>query len=105
MSSKSSCSFLNSVMKKQFMGVSGLLLCGFVLSHLIGNLTIFVGSDAFNRYSYALTSNPLIYIAEAGLLAIFLVHLWFAVQLVIENRAARPVPYAFPRKHSGRGAT
>ncbi len=105
MSSKSSCSFLNSVMKKQFMGVSGLLLCGFVLSHLIGNLTIFVGSDAFNRYSYTLTSNPLIYIAEAGLVAVFLVHLFFAIKLVLENRAARPVPYAYARKHSGRGAT
>lgn len=105
MSSKSSCSFLNSVMKKQYMGVSGLLLCAFVLSHLIGNLTIFVGSDAFNRYSYTLTSNPLIYIAEAGLLLVFLVHLVLAVMLVIENKAARPIPYAYARKHSGRGAT
>lgn len=92
-------------MKKQFMGVSGLLLCGFVLSHLLGNLTIFIGSETFNKYAYTLTSNPLIYIAEAGLVAIFLVHLFFAVKLILENRAARPVPYAFPRKPSGRGAT
>ena len=105
MSSKSSCSFLNSVMKKQVMGVSGLLLCGFVLSHLLGNLTLFVGSDAFNKYSHTLTSNPLIYVAEAGLLVIFLIHICMAVKLVLENRAARPIPYAFPRKHSGRGAT
>lgn len=92
-------------MKKQVMGVSGLLLCGFVLTHLLGNLTIFIGSDAFNKYSHTLTSNPLIYIAEAGLVAIFLVHLFMAVKLVIENKAARPIPYAFPRKQSGRGAT
>ena len=105
MSSKSSSSFLNSVMKKQFMGVSGLLLCGFVLTHLLGNLTLFVGSDAFNKYSYVLTSNPLIYLAEAGLLGIFLVHLYFAVTLILENRAARPVAYAYARKPSGRGAT
>lgn len=105
MSSKSSSSFLNSVIKKQIMGVTGLLLCGFVLSHLLGNLTLLIGSDAFNKYSHALTSNPLIYIAEVGLLAIFLAHIFMAVKLIIENRAARPVPYAYPRKHSGRGAT
>lgn len=105
MSSKSSGSFLNSVTKKQIMGVSGLLLCGFVTTHLLGNLLLFVGSDAFNKYSHALTSNPLIYLAEAGLGAIFLVHLFLAFNLVLENRAARPIPYAFPRKQSGRGAT
>ncbi|MBC7714091.1 MAG: succinate dehydrogenase cytochrome b subunit [Rhizobacter sp.] len=104
MSSKSSCSFLNSVVKKQIMGVSGLLLCGFVLTHLLGNMTLFIGSDAFNKYSYALTSNPLIYFAEAGLLAIFLVHILMAIKLVIENNAARPVQY-YTRKHSGRGST
>lgn len=87
------------------MGISGLLLCGFVLTHFLGNLTLFVGSDAFNKYAYTLTSNPLIYLAEAGLLGIFLVHLVFAIKLVIENKAARPISYAYPRKQSGRGAT
>lgn len=105
MSSKSSSSFLNSVVKKQIMGLTGLLLCGFVLAHLLGNCTLFIGSDAFNKYAHTLASNPLIYFAEAGLLAIFLAHIGFAAKLVLENRAARPVPYAFPRKHSGRGAT
>ena len=105
MSSKSSRSFLNSVIKKQFMGISGLLLCGFVLAHLLGNITLFIGSDAFNKYSHALISNPLIYLAEAGLVAIFLVHMFFAAKLVLENRAARPIPYAVPRQRSGRGAT
>lgn len=105
MTSKCSCSFWNSVTKKQVMGLTGLLLCGFALSHLLGNLTLIVGSDMFNKYSYALISNPLIYLAEAGLGAIFLVHVGLAVKLIIENRAARPVPYAYPRKSSGRGAT
>lgn len=86
------------------MGVSGLLLCGFVLSHFLGNLTLFVGGDAFNKYSHTLTSNPLIYFAEAGLLFIFLVHFFLAVKLVLENRAARPVQY-HSKKRSGRGAT
>jgi succinate dehydrogenase / fumarate reductase cytochrome b subunit len=105
MSSKSSRPFLNSVVKKQIMGITGLLLCGFVLTHLLGNLTIFIGSDAFNKYSYTLTSNPLIYLAEVILLGIFLTHIILAIKLVLENKAARPTPYAYSRKHSGRGAT
>ena len=105
MTSKSSCSFINSVTKKQIMGVTGLLLCGFALSHLLGNLTLLFGPEAFNKYSYTLTSNPLIYLAEAILGAIFLSHIGLAVRLVLENRAARPIPYAHPRKASGRGAT
>lgn len=105
MSSNSTSTFLNSVVKKQIMGVTGLLLCGFVLSHLLGNLTLLFGPNAFNKYAYTLTSNPLIYLAETILMLIFLVHTFLAIKLVIENRAARPVPYAYSRKHSGRGAT
>jgi succinate dehydrogenase / fumarate reductase cytochrome b subunit len=105
MTSKCSCSFINSVTKKQIMGVTGLLLCGFLVSHMIGNYTLLIGPDMFNHYSYALTSNPLIYVAEAGLLGLFLVHIVLAVKLVIENRRARPIPYAHARKASGRGAT
>lgn len=105
MTSKCLCSSMNSVTKKQVMGVTGLLLCGFVFSHLLGNLTLFFGPDAFNKYAYTLTSNPLIYLAEAGLLAIFVIHIVMAMKLVRENRAARPVAYAHARKSSGRGAT
>jgi succinate dehydrogenase / fumarate reductase cytochrome b subunit len=39
-------------------------------------------------------SNPLVYIAEAGLLAIFLLHIYKTVTMVIANRAARPSRYA-----------
>lgn len=104
MSSKCSCSFLNSVTKKQIMGVTGLLLCGFVLSHLLGNLLLVVSSDAFNKYSYTLTSNPLIYLAELILGLIFVTHIVLAIKLTAENRAARPIQY-YMRKHSGRGST
>jgi succinate dehydrogenase / fumarate reductase cytochrome b subunit len=104
MNSKRSRSMMNSVTKKQVMGISGLLLCGFVLTHLLGNLTLFIGSDAFNKYAYTLTSNPLIYVAEAGLLAIFLTHLFMAFKLIYENKVARPVAY-YMREKSGRGST
>ena len=94
----------SSVVKKQIMGLSGLLLCGFAVSHLAGNLLIIVSAKAFNSYANALTTNPFIYLAEAGLLAIFLTHMFLGIKLQIENRAARPDKY-YSRKHSGRGAT
>ncbi|EPZ50829.1 succinate dehydrogenase cytochrome B subunit, b558 family [Bacteriovorax sp. BAL6_X] len=94
----------NSVAKKQVMGVTGLLLCGFLLSHMLGNFLLMVGADAFNKYAYTLTSNPLIYVAEAGLLVIFLTHLFMALKLTMENKAARPVNY-YMKQPTGRGAT
>ncbi len=94
----------NSIAKKQVMGVTGLLLCGFLLTHMMGNFLLLVSKDAFNMYGYKLMSNPLIYVAEAGLLAIFLVHLFMALKLTMENKAARPVKY-YMKQPTGRGAT
>ncbi len=103
-SSCKKCATSTSIGKKQIMGVTGLLLCGFLISHLLGNLTLLVGPDAFNKYSHTLTSNPLIYGAEFILAAIFLSHIVMAIRLIIENRAARPVKYHMYKK-SGRGGT
>mgnify|MGYP000719426843 CR=1 FL=1 len=94
----------SSVMKKQVMGVTGLLLCGFLISHLAGNCLIYVGSDVFNTYAYTLISNPLIYVAEAILAAIFFTHLGLALKLTMENKAARPQRY-YIQQNTGRGAT
>lgn len=93
-----------SVVKKVAMGITGLLLCGFLVSHLLGNFLIFVGADAFNLYAYTLTSNPLIYVAEAILLSIFLCHLFMGFRLIIENKKARPQPY-YMKQPTGRGST
>lgn len=103
-SSCKKCATSTSIGKKQIMGVTGLLLCGFLITHLAGNLTLLVGPDAFNKYSHTLTSNPLIYVAEFILVALFLSHIVMALRLVIENKKARPVPY-YMYKKSGRGGT
>lgn len=87
-----------SIGKKQIVAATGLGLVLFLIAHLAGNLLIFGGAEAFNRYSHGLISNPLIYVAEAGLLAIFLVHVGLTILLTLENRAARgPVGYAVVR--------
>lgn len=95
----------SSILKKQVMGVTGLLLCGFLLTHFLGNLLLFVGPDAFNTYAHTLTSNKLIYLAEAILGAIFLAHVGMALKLVIENKAARGDQDYFIKTRTGSGST
>lgn len=81
--------FLTTIGKKYLMGITGLIWAGFVLTHMIGNMLLLVSADAYNQYSHALTSTELIYVAEAGLVAAFLVHVICAISLTLENRAAR----------------
>ncbi|MBI2569261.1 MAG: succinate dehydrogenase cytochrome b subunit [Candidatus Schekmanbacteria bacterium] len=88
---------LTSVGKKILMGLTGLALIGFLCAHLAGNLLVFIGPGTFNEYSHKLTANPLIYVAELGLLAIFLGHLATGIALTLRNRAARPTPYHVKR--------
>jgi succinate dehydrogenase / fumarate reductase, cytochrome b subunit len=79
------------------MAVTGLLLTGFLVTHLAGNLTLFADSDGarFTAYAEGLAAlGPLVWAAEAGLLALFLLHIGFAAQTVIDNRRARPRRYA-----------
>lgn len=79
--------------RKQIVALTGVGLAVFVLTHMIGNLLIFVGPHAYNQYSHSLVSSPLIYGAEAGLVALFFGHLALAIGLQIRNRVARPTPY------------
>jgi len=72
------------------MAKTGLLLCGFLIVHLAGNMLLFVGPEAFNSYAEKLTSNKfLLYPAEVILFSIFAVHIGLALKLTIENRMAR----------------
>lgn len=87
--------FTTSVGKKFVMAATGLLLFLFVLLHLIGNLQVFLGWEALNRYGAFLQGNmELLWPARIGLLVLVLLHIWTAVTLSAENKAARPKPYA-----------
>ncbi|MEC9283895.1 MAG: succinate dehydrogenase cytochrome b subunit [Bdellovibrionota bacterium] len=88
-------SYLTSTIgRKQTMGIAGLGLSVFVLTHMLGNLLIFKGPQAYNEYAHALVSNPAIYLAEAGLLGIFVLHAINAIGLKIRNSGARTRSYA-----------
>ena len=89
---------LSSLWKKYLMAVSGLVLVGFVGGHLLGNLQVYPllgGQEAFNAYAYKLHNLPygLLYVVRAFLLATVAVHIWTAILLTLENRAARPTGY------------
>ena len=71
-------------------------MCLFVLGHVLGNFLMFVSADAYNLYGHALTSNPLIYVAEVGLVSILVAHVVAAVVLTIRNKGARETAYAKP---------
>ncbi len=87
--------FLRSTVgKKYLMGISGLIWAGFVITHMAGNLLIFVSRDAYNSYGHALTSGNLIYIAEVVLVLALATHVYCAISITLHNRAARPEAYA-----------
>jgi len=87
--------FGSSLGKKYIMALTGCLLFLFVVAHLLGNLQIFLGPETINRYGHFLQSNPeLIWPARIVLLIMVALHIWSAIKLAAENRAARPQAYA-----------
>ena len=91
----SNISFFNSsIGKKLMMAITGSFLIIFLIVHLIGNLTLFFGSDAFNGYVSTLDKvKPLIRVIEIVLLLAFLLHIYNGVKLWFENKRARGVKY------------
>jgi succinate dehydrogenase / fumarate reductase, cytochrome b subunit len=85
--------FSSSVGTKLLIGITGLLLFVYMILHLAGNALILAGADVFNEYSHRLIANPLIIPIELGLLAVFVIHIYKTVRMVIANRAARPIAY------------
>lgn len=72
------------------MALTGLVLIGFVTGHLVGNLQIFSHPDKINGYAHFLQSlGPVLWAVRLFLLVCVAIHVWAAVVLALENRAAR----------------
>jgi len=99
---KSLCLFWHSsIGKKIVVALTGLLLVGFLLAHMTGNLLVFVGREAMNDYAeflHHLFHGAGIWIARIGLLLAFFLHIFATVSLTRQNKKARKKKYA-------RGAT
>jgi succinate dehydrogenase / fumarate reductase cytochrome b subunit len=93
----SSSTFLrSSIGRKVVMAVTGAILFLFVLGHMAGNMTVYLGREAMNGYAVFLRQflhGAGLWIARGGLLAAVILHIWSATSLTLSSRAARPVGY------------
>src|SRR4029077_216666 len=86
--------YRSSIGKKMIVAVTGVVLIAFVLGHLLGNLQIFLGPDWVNSYAEHLRElGPILWIIRGFLLLNVLLHIFFTISLVLENRRARPAGY------------
>jgi succinate dehydrogenase / fumarate reductase cytochrome b subunit len=89
--------FVNSsVGAKIIMGLSGLVLWGFVLGHMVGNLQVFQGKEPLNAYGeflHTLGHGAAMWVIRAILLAIVGSHIFFGLKLARQNRMARGSEY------------
>jgi succinate dehydrogenase / fumarate reductase cytochrome b subunit len=85
----------SSVGQKILVAVTGASLVGFLFFHMVGNLKMFSGQESINKYAYFLKHDlgALIWMARAGLLGLFALHLFLALRLALKSKAARKIGY------------
>jgi succinate dehydrogenase / fumarate reductase, cytochrome b subunit len=80
--------------KKAALAISGAVLFGFVIQHMLGNLQVFLGPEVYNHYAESIKSNAvLVWSVRAVLLVALITHVVLVVQLYARSLAARPVAY------------
>lgn len=89
----------SSIGRKKITALTALGISLFVLIHMSGNLLLLGSAETYNRYSHTLITNPLLPIAQIGLIALFLLHVAITVKLTIENRVARGKGYLAQADH------
>jgi succinate dehydrogenase / fumarate reductase, cytochrome b subunit len=90
--------FRSSVGRKIIVAISGQMMVLFVIVHLLGNSSIFIpeGINAYAEHLHALP--PLVWAMRAVMLAMAAFHIYFAIQITLENRVANPRAYAVNKK-------
>lgn len=90
--------FNSSIGRKAIMAVTGIILTLFVIGHMLGNLQVFMGEEALNRYAAFLRIEPpILWTIRIVLLAAALLHIITGFLLWLDNRKARPEKYAYMR--------
>ena len=77
--------------KQTILALTGLTLVGYLVLHLLGNLTLYTGGvEGLNEYSASLEAlGVLLQVAEIGLLVLFVLHVGLALRITRENNLAR----------------
>lgn len=99
--------YRSAIGKKYAMAVSGLVLMGYVLMHMLGNLKLYFGEEAMNKYADwlrvfggpAAPESSMLWVVRVLLLVSFVVHIHAAWALTRMNRRARPQRYASKRDY------
>lgn len=95
--------FGSSVGKKLLMALTGFCFVGFLTGHLVGNLTLYGGRDAFNAYAEHLHAlGPVIILVEWVLVTLAIIHVSTGFLLFLQNLKARPVRYVVNKNGGGR---
>lgn len=86
--------YQTSIGKKVAMAASGVIIVGFAVGHMAGNLQAYAGAEQYNAYAEALKANvALLWAVRIVLLVAFGTHIVTGITLTKANRAARPVQY------------
>lgn len=86
--------FRSSIGQKAIMALTGIALSGFVLAHMLGNLTAFQSPAAIDAYGAALRKVPaVLWVMRGGLLVAVVLHIWAYLALTRTSWAARPQGY------------
>jgi succinate dehydrogenase / fumarate reductase cytochrome b subunit len=99
--------YSTAVGKKYVMGATGIMMMGFVLFHMIGNLKMYLGASHLNEYAKFLENllvpiapeGVVLWILRGGLITALALHLHAAYSLTMLNRKARPVKYQSARDY------
>lgn len=100
--------YQTAVGKKWVMGVTGIMIMGFVLVHMIGNLHMYQGPEHFNAYGESLRDlggdliprTWALWAMRFGLIGAFALHIHSAATLTILNRKARATTYQSSRSYA-----
>ncbi|MCB0978248.1 MAG: succinate dehydrogenase cytochrome b subunit [Acidimicrobiales bacterium] len=93
--------------KKYIMAITGIMLVGFVVAHMVGNLKMYLGAEEFNHYGEFLREllvpflprTVTLWLLRIGLIAAFVLHIHAAFALTRINHAARTVKYQSQRDY------
>jgi succinate dehydrogenase / fumarate reductase cytochrome b subunit len=88
--------YRTSLGKKVVMAITGLILFGFVVGHVLGNLQVFLGAAQMNAYAALLKDKAgLLWTVRLGLLVAVVLHIVAAVQLTRMSQRSRPEGYHY----------
>jgi succinate dehydrogenase / fumarate reductase, cytochrome b subunit len=99
--------YQTAVGKKWVMALTGIVLLGYVLAHMIGNLKLYFGPEDMNAYAEwlrhllypAVPEGVTLWLMRFGLIAAFGLHIHSAYSLTLMNNRARPTKYQGQRDY------